>query len=171
MFKVRWGLPLLLVAVALASWLFVLNTEGDDVDCRPIVEVVQSDRDPSLECVEALPAVCARAGLGDRVLILEDSCQVERDGMSAPSRLVLGLPLLLNRVSVQELQLLRGVGEKTAKAIIERRQALGGFQSVDDLLEVDGIGEKRLETFRRVLKVSNSRENRSKGLDSSTDGD
>lgn len=45
-----------------------------------------------------------------------------------------------------------GVGETTALRIIEYREATP-FTSVDDLLQVKGIGEKTLEKFRSLIKV------------------
>lgn len=49
----------------------------------------------------------------------------------------------LNSATAVELQTLPGVGEKTAQAIIQHREATGGFSSVDDLLEVKGIGPSK----------------------------
>lgn len=54
----------------------------------------------------------------------------------------------LNSASSEELQTLSGVGEATARAIIEDREAHGPFTSVDDLLRVSGIGEKKLARIR-----------------------
>lgn len=50
----------------------------------------------------------------------------------------------LNTATGTELEELPGVGPVTAEAIIAWRDTNGGFQSVDQLLEVDGIGEKTL---------------------------
>ncbi len=49
----------------------------------------------------------------------------------------------LNSATAAELQTLPGVGEKTAQAIIQHREATGGFSAVDDLLEVKGIGPSK----------------------------
>ncbi|MBQ2789190.1 MAG: helix-hairpin-helix domain-containing protein [Thermoguttaceae bacterium] len=54
----------------------------------------------------------------------------------------------LNTASKAELTNLPRVGEKLAERIIERREELGGFRSVDDLLGVKGIGEKTLDKMR-----------------------
>ena len=54
----------------------------------------------------------------------------------------------LNTATQQELQLLPGIGESRAKAVIEARKRKGGFQKVEDLLEVKGIGEAGLEKLR-----------------------
>ena len=52
------------------------------------------------------------------------------------------------------LSLVPGVGEKTAKAIVEERQKHGGkFDSLDDLLEVNGIGDKTLAKLRPYLSL------------------
>jgi comEA protein len=54
----------------------------------------------------------------------------------------------LNTATQEELQLLPGIGESRAKALIEARKRKGGFQKVEDLLEVKGIGEAGLEKLR-----------------------
>ena len=91
--------------------------------------------------------------------------------MSAANRLILGLPLDLNRVEVEDLVLLRGIGETTARSIVRFRETQGSFTTVDELSKVEGIGEGRLQRLRTHFMVSNSVENRLKVLDSSTDGD
>lgn len=50
----------------------------------------------------------------------------------------------LNTATTTELETLPGVGPVTAAAIVDWRETNGGFASVDQLLEVDGIGEKTL---------------------------
>ncbi|RLV50101.1 ComEA family DNA-binding protein [Nocardioides mangrovicus] len=50
----------------------------------------------------------------------------------------------LNSATLTQLQDLPGVGPVTAQKIMEYRTAHGAFTSVDQLLEVDGIGDKTL---------------------------
>lgn len=59
----------------------------------------------------------------------------------------------LNRAGTEELERLPGIGEAKARAIVEAREARGGFRSVDELLEVRGIGEAALERLRPHVKV------------------
>ncbi len=59
----------------------------------------------------------------------------------------------INTASVSELMTLSGIGEARAKAIVEYRDTYGGFSSVDDLVLVDGIGEKTLEKNRDLITV------------------
>ena len=49
---------------------------------------------------------------------------------------------------------LSGIGEKKAQAIVEYREAHGAFTSVDELLEVKGIGEAILTRNRDKLSVN-----------------
>jgi len=57
-------------------------------------------------------------------------------------------PLSLSSARVEQLDALDGVGPTLAARIVEWRQAHGGFASVDQLDEVPGIGEGRLEALR-----------------------
>ena len=60
----------------------------------------------------------------------------------------------VNTASRQELQLLPGVGEVRAVAIVAQRKERGGFKQVDDLLEVSGIGVAMLERMRPHLTLT-----------------
>lgn len=60
----------------------------------------------------------------------------------------------VNTATVEQLQLLPGIGEARARAVIEARKRRGGFQQVEDLLEVKGIGEANLEKLRPYVSVT-----------------
>ena len=64
-----------------------------------------------------------------------------------------GFPININTADAEELMMLPGVGDKTARRIIEKRAALGGFKSVEDLLEIKYIGEAKLEGIRAFATV------------------
>jgi competence protein ComEA len=59
----------------------------------------------------------------------------------------------LNSASRQELISLSGIGEKKADAILAYRKQIGKFTSVEQLLEVKGIGPKTLEKNRHRLSL------------------
>lgn len=64
--------------------------------------------------------------------------------------------LELNGATRAELEELPGIGPALAGRILEHRARVGGFKSVEDLLDVSGIGEKTLSRFRVYVYVSPS---------------
>ncbi len=62
-------------------------------------------------------------------------------------------PLDLNTATEAQLETLDGVGPATAQKIIAYRQAHGAFKSVEELLDVSGIGPKKLAAMRASVRV------------------
>lgn len=60
----------------------------------------------------------------------------------------------LNTATSEQLQTISGIGAKRAEDIIAYRESHGGFQSVDDLKNVSGIGDKTLEKIRESIYVA-----------------
>ena len=60
-------------------------------------------------------------------------------------------PVNLNSATAAQLDSLDGIGPKTAQKIIDYREAHGGFRSIDELLEVPGIGQAKLDQIKGEL--------------------
>lgn len=63
-------------------------------------------------------------------------------------------PVPLNSADQEQLESLPGVGEVTARRILEWRDEHGGFTAVEQLREVDGIGTKRFDSLRDAVSVA-----------------
>ena len=63
-------------------------------------------------------------------------------------------PIDLNSADKATLMMVRGVGESRAQAIINYRDKYGPFSSVDELAEVDGIGQATEDANREILIVN-----------------
>lgn len=59
----------------------------------------------------------------------------------------------INTADVQELTKLKGIGVKKAEAIVAWREENGSFKTVDQLLEVKGIGEVTLTQNRESIRI------------------
>jgi competence protein ComEA len=74
--------------------------------------------------------------------------------MSAFYRTTLGmLPIHLNRESETGLTAIPGIGLGLAKAIVDERSKRGGFRSLDELLSINGIGEKLYRKITPYLTI------------------
>ncbi len=66
-------------------------------------------------------------------------------------------PVDINQANAEELaKALQGVGEARAEAIVEYRSQYGPFGSVDELVQVQGIGSRIVDMNRDVLRVETS---------------
>jgi competence protein ComEA len=61
----------------------------------------------------------------------------------------------INSANTYELQTLPGIGEELASRIIEYRQTHTGFDRIEDIMLVDGIGEGKFEEIRDLIAVRN----------------
>jgi competence protein ComEA len=81
------------------------------------------------------------------------ACETDRGSAAKVISSLEQAPLNINVADVTALQRLRGVGAVKAQAIVEHRQTHGAFASVDELLEVKGIGKALLQRNRTLLTV------------------
>jgi competence protein ComEA len=88
------------------------------------------------------------------LLLLATFAIVGSPGWSAGPAAPGGVVVNINRASAEELQALPGVGEARAAAIVALRKERGAFRSVDELLEVRGIGPAMLERMRSQVALS-----------------
>jgi competence protein ComEA len=75
----------------------------------------------------------------------------------------LSTPLNLNTATAAQLEKLPGVGARTAQLIVEHRQKNGGFKKLEDLMNVQGIGEKSFLRIKPLITLTPPRENRPAG--------
>ena len=61
-------------------------------------------------------------------------------------------PVSLSTASAGDLDSLDGIGPTLAQRIVQYRQAHGGFRSIDELRQVDGIGDKRFQQLKKALQ-------------------
>ncbi len=59
----------------------------------------------------------------------------------------------INSADIDKLMRLPGIGRETALHVIEYRNKYGDFTRVDDLIEVNGIGVKKLEKLRDCVII------------------
>jgi competence protein ComEA len=59
----------------------------------------------------------------------------------------------VNQATVDQLTTINGIGPVMAKRIVEFREKNGPFKKMEDLLAVQGIGEKKLERLRAQISL------------------
>ena len=103
-------------------------------------------------CVAVAVTAMVSAPAFDPVTVVYSSAPMEEDVSTRPPP-AQGERVDLNIAGKAELMTLDGIGEKLAERIIAYRETHGGFASVEELLNVEGIGETRLEAIRDQVTV------------------
>ena len=94
-------------------------------------------------------SVCALAGSLAALPVYAQSAQTRTDPKAAKPAVMVNL----NTATPAELATLPGVGAKMAARIIEYRQKNGPFKKIEELMNVQGIGEKSFLKLRPQLTV------------------
>jgi competence protein ComEA len=135
-----------------------------------VIEVIDKNQTDGIYFVN--PGISAgellkTAGIGEfsvKDLRLNDGMKITIDSDSgkdniivadieADKRLALGMRLDINKVTLDDLLLIKGIGEVTAKKILYLRTKLGRYNNIEQLMEIKGIKEKKLAKFRKNLYV------------------
>jgi competence protein ComEA len=61
--------------------------------------------------------------------------------------------LNINSATKEELMSVDGIGETIASRILMKREELGGFKIIEQITEVDGIGQKTFDKIKKYLTV------------------
>lgn len=59
----------------------------------------------------------------------------------------------INTAPAEVLTLLSGIGETLSQRIVEYRETIGPFQSIDELINVKGIGNAKIEKIKNYISV------------------
>lgn len=62
-------------------------------------------------------------------------------------------PININTATAEELTALPGIGQSLAQRITDYRRKHNGFSSIEELLNVSGIGEKRFDAIRDYITI------------------
>ena len=71
-----------------------------------------------------------------------------------PIKIYLTNQVNINVATIEELEALPGVGEATANKIVKYREENGQFSSIEEIKNVNGIGDKKYEDIKELICVN-----------------
>ncbi len=142
----------------------LFEMDGDSADAVSAQEegTVQPDRSdqPDQESLHAMLEEILAAARADQVIQVTCGCTGEDQVQQIPvgDGAVQVMPVDDGRVNINaadalDLQKLNGIGEARAQAIISYRESIGAFQSVEDIKQVEGIGDGIFDKIKDEISV------------------
>lgn len=136
------------ILLAVAIGFFLGRNSGDSAvildGAEPASAVTLPPEAPSESAAE-IPEI------PESISVLEDSILPEPDNDTINDSSLLDL----NTATIYDLEELPDIGPVLAQRILEYREANGGFVSVEELKNVDGIGDKIFESVVNLVEVGN----------------
>lgn len=143
---------------------------SDQLDNSLAVEVVENDQPKGIYFVGSETSsgqLLKAAGIGEfsfQDFKLDDGMKITINSVSGKNdivvtkianakRMALGRSIDINKATEDDLLLVKGIGETTAKKILDLRNKLGRFSDINQLLEIKGIKEKKLTGIRKYLYI------------------
>lgn len=123
----------------------------DSAGSRLVMPVAAGGADPSSP--DATPADPSSSGSGTGGTTDSDSHARSASGAATPSGGQSNGKININTADQAALETLNGVGPSTAKAIVEWRKTNGKFRSVEQLMEVRGIGPAKFAAMKGSVTV------------------
>lgn len=89
----------------------------------------------------------------ERLLTTATTAATTEPETTEETRPAVSFPLDVNSATAEDLTALPGIGPVLAQRIVTYRESHGDFQAVEELLNVEGIGEKRMESIAELLTI------------------
>ena len=150
---------IVLIAILITVFILAFNIEFENIDLNKTIEV--EVRGQVIEKTINLPIGSTFNDLLKEIELV-DGYDISSYSLNQVlyNKQIIVVPKLkeyqlisINSASINELCTLPGIGESTAVKIIEYRNNYGGFNSLEELKNIRGIGEKKYEKIKELITL------------------
>ena len=150
---------IVLIAILITVFILAFNIEFENIDLNKTIEV--EVRGQVIEKTINLPIGSTFNDLLKEIELV-DGYDISSYSLNQVlyNKQIIVIPKLkeyqlisINSASINELCTLPGIGESTAVKIIEYRNNYGGFNSLEELKNISGIGEKKYEKIKELITL------------------
>lgn len=148
-----------LIIILITVFLLAFNIEFEDIDLNKTIEV--EVRGQVVEKTINLPIGSTFNDLLKEIELV-DGYDISSYSLNQVlyNKQIIVIPkqkeyqlISINSASISELCTLPGIGESTAEKIIEYRNNYGGFNCLEELKNISGIGEKKYEKIKELITL------------------
>lgn len=90
---------------------------------------------------------------GSKYIVDQNNEVLNKSAISGKHKIALGIPININSANIYDLMHLPGIGPKTADKIIYYRNTYGTFKSVQQIIKIKGIGQKKYLAIRPFISI------------------
>jgi competence protein ComEA len=87
-------------------------------------------------------------------VLVVPAVQAEQKDDQAPARVVQASAVNLNTATISQLESLPGIGPRIAERIVAYREKTGGFKKIEELMNVQGVGEKSFLRIKDLITIT-----------------